>query len=230
MGIYEDVELLKKQMATVQGQMTDMNDQITALQPVAIAANTDLNDLSVGTYYIPSVTVSATILNKPVSTTSNATIIVLYGAEGELQQWYFINTKNVAHNNKIYHRYFYDNAWSEWETGYLKQDDSGWLDLPLASGISQHNATSFPCRYRKIGNRVRVEGCVKGFATAEKTIATLPAGYRPSKPFYTQGATNGGNTDTFNVQSGGIIERVSTTLANLSADNYHFINMEFYVD
>lgn len=216
-------------MAQAQQDIVNLQDEVRA--PEALAENANLNDLGVGTYYIPTVTISATISNKPINTTSNAAIIVLNGAaDGELQQWYFINTKNTTHNNKIYHRYYYDGEWSAWETGYLKQDDSGWIDLPLASGVTEHNSASFPCRYRKIGNRVRVEGCVRGFATATKTIATLPAGYRPSKPFYTQGATNGGNVDTFNVQSGGAIERVSTTLANLSADNYHFINMEFYVD
>lgn len=228
--IYEDVEALKEQMTQAQNDILALQGEVSA--PTALTENTNLNDLGVGTYYIPTVAVSATISNKPVSTTSNAAIIVLNGAaDGELQQWYFINTKNTTHNNKIYHRYYYDNAWSEWQTGYLKDDDSGWLDLPLASGVTEHNASNFPCRYRKIGNRVWIEGCVKGFSEVEKVVATIPAGFRPSKPFYMQNATNGGNVDTFNVQAtSGQIQRVSTTLSNVAADNYHFINMSYLVD
>lgn len=239
-GIYEDVATLQEQVALLQSQMSNaesnistIQENVDSLQPKALTANTDLNNLGVGTYYIPDVATTTTILNKPVSTTSNALIIVLHGASnGELQQWYFINTKNTSANNKIYHRYFYDGEWSDWETGYLKEDDTGWIDLPLASGVSEHNQTNFPCRYRKIGNRVVVEGCVNGFSTIEKTVATLPSGFRPSKPFYLQGATNGGKTDTFNVQSNGVIARVTTTLpeTSLSTANYHFINMTFLVD
>ncbi len=222
--IYEQVEALQTAVSTLQ-------TQVAALQPQALTNGADLNALGVGRYYIPDVTVSATILNKPTTRASNAFIDVVYGATGELQQWYYINTKGADVNNKVYHRYYYDGEWGEWLTGYMRPEDSGWLALPLSSGVTAHNEANFPCRYRKIGNRVFVEGCVKGFATAEKDIAVLPEGYRPSKPFYTQGATNGGNVDTFNVQATtGIIQRVATTLTNLSADNYHFINMEFLTD
>lgn len=228
--VYERVDALEAAMTTMQSQVSALQGEVTP--PIALEANADLNNLGVGTYYIPTVEISATVLNKPVSTTSNAAIIVLNGAaDGELQQWYFINTKNTTHNNKVYHRYYYDDEWSAWETGYLKDDDSGWLDLPLASGITEHNATAFPCRYRKIGNRVWIEGCVTGFSEVNKVVATIPAGFRPCKPFYMQNATNGGNTDTFNVQAtSGQIERVSTTLANLATTNYHFINMSYLIN
>lgn len=216
-NIYDDVELLKEQMET--------------LIPVALTEGADIHALPVGRYYIPDTVISATILNKPVTRNSNAYVDVRYGATGEKQVWYYINSKAADVNNKVYYCYFYDNEWSEWLTAFLRPDDSGWLDLPLASGITAHNASAFPCRYRKVGNMVFVEGCVKGFAEAEKIVATIPEGFRPSKSFYVQGATNGGNTDTFNVQAvSGQIQRVSTTLANLAADNYHFINMSYLID
>lgn len=244
--IYDDVAALTERVAALENQSTTTQSNISTIQsalntvqgdiadmqPVALVEGADLDNLVVGTYYIPNVTTSATILNKPVTTNSNAAIIVLNGAaNGELQQWYFINTKNTAKNNVVYHRYYYDNEWSDWEAGYLKPDDTGWLALPLASGIGQHDTTNFPCRYRKIGNRVWVEGCVNGFAEIEKVVATIPEGYRPSKSFYFQNATNGGKTDTFVVRAAsGQIQRVSTTLPTLATDNYHFINMSYLVD
>ena len=222
-NIYDDVEMLQQQVLTLQ-------QQIAALEPKVLVENTDLNTLTVGCYYIPNVTVSATILNKPITTTQNAYIEVRYGATGELQQWFYINSKAPARNNKVYYRYYYENEWCVWQTGYLRPDDSGWLELPLASSVGQHDASNFPCRYRKIGNVVYVEGCVNGFADVEKVIATLPECYRPSKTFYMQNATNGGKTDTFNVRTNGNIERISTTLSTLATTNYHFINTSYLVD
>lgn len=227
MGIYEDVALLQEQMTGVLANIEDIE------KGVALTENADLNTLGFGTYYIPNITVSATILNKPVERNSNALVLVKQGASNEKIMYYLINTKVENVNNKIYYRYYYDNSWSEWFTGYLRNDDTGWLPLPLASGVSEHNSSSFPCRYRKIGNKVYVQGCIKGFSTVEKLVFTLPEGFRPSKPFYMQNATNGGKTDTYNVQAtNGNVERVGTTLAttSLSNDNYHFINMEFLTD
>lgn len=226
MSVYDDVALLQEQMTAAQAEITALQ----TLKPQALTSGADLNALTVGNYYIPNTTISATILNKPITTTQNAFIIVRYGAEGELQQWFYINSKAATRNNKVYYRYYYENEWCAWNTGYLRPDDSGWLDLPLASGVGQHDAANFPCRYRKIANVVYVQGCVNGFADVEKVVATLPEGYRPSKSFYFQNATNGGKTDTFNIRANGNIERVSTTLPTLATSNYHFINLQFLID
>lgn len=61
--------------------------------------------------------------------------------------------------------------------------DTGWLSLPLASGISAHSGTP---QYRKSGNTVEVRAILKstsalGGSYTEVTIATLPAGYRPAQ-------------------------------------------------
>jgi len=118
-------------------------------------------------------------------------------------------------------------AWTVWKPIY---SDSGWSALPLASGVSQQNASVYPCRYRKLGNVVYVEGAVKGFTEIQKVVATLPEGFRPSKSFYMQTATNAGQTDTFMVRANGAIERMSTTRNPQSADDYHFINTSFLID
>ena len=118
-------------------------------------------------------------------------------------------------------------AWTVWTPVY---SDSGWQTLPLASGVSQQNASVYPCRYRRLGNVVYVEGAVKGFTEIQKVVATLPEGYRPAKSFYVQTATNAGQTDTFMFRANGDIERMATTRTPQSADDYHFINASFLID
>lgn len=63
------------------------------------------------------------------------------------------------------------------------QSDSGWLSLPLASGISAQSGTP---QYRKCGNVVEVRAILKsstaiGGSYTEVTVATLPVGYRPTQ-------------------------------------------------
>lgn len=108
--------------------------------------------------------------------------------------------------------------------------DTGWIDLPLATGITAHSTANFPCRYRKIGNSVRVEGCVEGITAMDTIVATLPEGFRPSKSFYNVTATNAGKTDTFNVRNNGEIKLVGSNLTALYSDQYHFITVQFLVD
>lgn len=215
-NIYDDVALLQEQMTTVQSQLAE-------IYPQNISENTDLNDLTVGNYIIPSTAISATIANKPV--TSNATAIVNVSrcaTSNSLMMKYWPCDKV---NPSYYQRCYYGGTWGEWKSVNLI--DSGYGSLPLESGISAHDASNFPCRYRKVGNVVYVEGCVKGFTEVEKVVAILPEGFRPNASFYSQQATNGGNTDTFLVRANGEIRRMACTLENRNVDNYHFINFNF---
>lgn len=111
-----------------------------------------------------------------------------------------------------------------------KIEDSGWKALPLSDGVFEQNSSLYPCRYRKIGNVVYVEGCVKGFAEVEKIIATLPEGYRPSKEYYYQDVAPAGKTDTFRFFTNGNIQRMATTTPSPSENNYHFITTSFLVN
>lgn len=223
--IYEEVEALKTQVTDLQQDMNNMFTDIEALQVIALTENADLNNLGAGTYYIPSTVVSATILNKPTESTATAIIQTCCGGDLALLQRYFPADKSKS---IFWERTYYGNAWGSWHV--VDHTDSGWIDLPLASGISAHNSTSFPCKYRKIGNKVYVRGCVKGFTETEKVVATLPAGFRPVSSFYMQKATDGGKTDTFNVRTNGEIKRVNTTQTAQAVGNYHFIDTEFLVD
>ncbi len=108
--------------------------------------------------------------------------------------------------------------------------DSGWIDLQLSTGITAHSVANFPCRYRKIGNRVFVEGCVLGVTSVDTVVATLPEGYRPSKSFYHVTAANGGYYDTFNVRNNGELKLIKTTIPTMYDTQFHFINAEFLTD
>lgn len=105
-----------------------------------------------------------------------------------------------------------------------------WKALPLASGISEYNTSNFPCRLKKQGKIVFVEGAVKGIATSSGVLATLPEGYRPNRPFYYIQSTTGGRINTLKITASGTIERVNTTNGNMLETDYHFINTSFIMN
>lgn len=105
-----------------------------------------------------------------------------------------------------------------------------WKTLTLASGISEHNSTNFPCRLKKQGKIVFVEGAVKGIATSSGVLATLPEGYRPNRPFYYIQATSGGKINTLKITTSGNIERVNTTNGSMATTDYHFLNVSFIMN
>ena len=105
-----------------------------------------------------------------------------------------------------------------------------WKTLSLVSGISEYNATNFPCRYKKQGKIVFIEGAVKGINTSSGVLATLPEGYRPNRPFYYIQATTGGRINTLKITANGTIERVNTTNGSMATSDYHFINTSFIMN
>lgn len=225
-NVYDDVEELKTQMSTAQANIAALQNQVAAFETKTIAENTDLNNLTVGNYIIPNEAVCATLLNKPCAANSTGYVTVIEGgSDGQLIMIYRTCSKAYP---SYWQRSYYGNAWGAWL--YIPVMDSGWIDLPLASGITAHNATTFPCRYRKIGNKVYVEGCVVGITDVNTVVATLPEDYRPSKSFYDTTAANGGYYDTFNVRSNGELKLVDSTIPAMYATQFHFINTEFLVD
>lgn len=59
-------------------------------------------------------------------------------------------------------------------------NDTGWIVLPLAEGITAYNEANAP-QYRKIGNLVVIRGTVKGVTARNTVVATMPEGFRPTK-------------------------------------------------
>lgn len=72
----------------------------------------------------------------------------------------------------------------------LIEGDSGWQNIPLASGITVGSLMK-KAQYRKIGKIVQVRGDVAGITKGGVTIGNLPAGYRPSTQIYTINACSG---------------------------------------
>lgn len=68
-------------MEQLQTDVEELQSDVTALQNTTVrtvlTANTDLNNLGVGHYYIPNYDTALTILNKPDSTGQTAAIDVV---------------------------------------------------------------------------------------------------------------------------------------------------------
>lgn len=81
--------------------------------PIHLTSGTDLNSLTaVGHYTIPSTAVSATILNKPTTSTATAEITVsIAGNTAQAVQRYYIASKGDA---LIYQRIYYQSSWGAW--------------------------------------------------------------------------------------------------------------------
>lgn len=87
----------------------------------------------------------------------------------------------------------------------LKQnliEDTGWLPLPLGSGVTGYSWAS-PV-YRKIGNIISVQGVVKAssLSSGSTTICTLPYG---SKTEYGIGLRTGNGIQPFSLRPNGVL-------------------------
>lgn len=174
MGIYEDIALLQSQMTAAQTAIEELQTSIANMNYKPIAANSDLDDLTEGKYYITDYDTCFTISNRPDTTGQTATIEVLKaGANGQLIMIY---TGCIKEYINVYMRVYYADGWGDW----LKFDnDTGWQTLNLNSGWSNPYGNDV-AKYRKIGNVVYLRGLINGTSAAGNVIATLPEGYRPN--------------------------------------------------
>lgn len=96
--------------------------------------------------------------------------------------------------------------------------DSGWINLPLASGVSNYGDNV--SQYRKIGNVVYyyilVEKSGLGWGSQ---VATLPTGYRPNQEATSSGR-HGNGICNFSVATNGQILFLAST--NTSTTDYRF--------
>ena len=107
--------------------------------------------------------------------------------------------------------------------------DSGWLDLPLSTGIAAYNEAQKP-RYRKVGKTVFLTGVLKGVTGSDVTIATLPSGYTPSKRAIIPIACVGQMIGKISIDTDGSIVLNRTTVEPVIAENWHSIACNFNVD
>ena len=178
-SIYDDVEQLQTDVAQLQSDMTTVQQDITELQNISgrtqLSANTDLNSLGAGHYYIPNTETAATITNKPDSTNQTAAIdVVEAGSTGQLIMIYRGCIKEYINE---WVRVYYADGWGDWlrEGG----NDTGWINLPLNTGWTMDDYESEFPQYRKIGNIVYLRGLLNATSAAGNIIATLPSGFRP---------------------------------------------------
>lgn len=210
-NIYDDVELLKQQVVTLQ-------QQVTSLSPQVLVENVDLNTLGVGRYIIPSTAVSATLLNKPITNTWTGFIDVIpAGSDGQLIMRYCPVSKDFE---SYYQRAYYSGSWGNWKTVSLKHID--WTDLPLAAGITAYSEAQKP-RYMRNNKTVFLSGVVKGLTTHDSLIGTLPSGFRPAKKVIFPIASVGQIISKLSVETDGRIVYNRSSMEPIVAENYHSI-------
>ena len=212
-NIYDDVELLQSQVAALITEMsTKLSDVVTNLN------GADLNEV-IGKIIIGY---DNNCVNRP--TGQNGYLINIPHADSpgnyNKQIWF------TRPANNVFVRSMEDGIFGEWTPIRF---DGGWHALSLANGVTQQNASEYPCRFRKINNRVYIEGCVKGLVTSSQIVCTLPEEYRPVQRYYFQAPTNSGGTDTYRVNLDGTIDWAATTGA-INANNWHFITTSFLVN
>ena len=95
-----------------------------------------------------------------------------------------------------------------------------WLALPLQGGWANYGNGYMPAQYRKVGDVVELRGLVQG---GGYTIATLPAGYRPTAGrglFAVQ--TNANTIGRIDIDTAGSIMMVQGNNGWISLDNVRF--------
>lgn len=101
---------------------------------VDLTAGLDLDTLlTPGFYTIPNSTVAAGLLNKPFTSSSTGSILVLReGDQGQLRQ---ICRKASKGDNKVYERVYYSSSWGAWEKTYDGPGTILWSgELPMQNG------------------------------------------------------------------------------------------------
>ncbi len=90
--------------------------------------------------------------------------------------------------------------------------DSGWVDVPLASGITAQGGEPF--RVRRIGNVVYPRSGIDGTGIPASTttkIATLPAGFRPVGMFVAAAGTLNSASTVVRIDATGIMSLITSS-------------------
>lgn len=209
-------------MAEAQIAITALNTAVGAMGVTELIEGIDLHELAEGDYLIPNAAVSATILNKPTTSTNTARVKVLAMGDSGQKTIYYIPCSKT--DNTYYMQAYYSGGWGDWITTALT--DSGWLDLPLSTGITAYSDAQKP-RYRKIGNEVFLSGVYTGAVGQNLTIATLPSGYRPTKKIILPCASVGQMFSKISIETNGEIVLNRTTVEPIIAENWHSIACSF---
>lgn len=104
--------------------------------------------------------------------------------------------------------------------------DTGWIDIPLASGITAYSEEQAP-RCRKIGKDVFLSGVLRGVTAKDQTVATLPVGFRPSKKVMFAVCSVGQMFTKMTVNTNGTIVLNRSSIEPVEAINWHSIACDF---
>ena len=113
--------------------------------------------------------------------------------------------------------------------------DTGWIDLPLDSGVQAYNSNQTP-KYRKIGKIVFLRGAVTNILERNTIIGTLPAGFRPatvSHPYIQNTSMRTGNFPMFSriiVGTDGIIKLEAISDGAAFGNKWFPINCCFVIE
>lgn len=136
--------------------------------------------------------------------------------------------------NNIYTRCMENGVWEAWTP---LRYDTGWVDIPLAEGITVANEAR-PVQYRRINNEVFLRGGIRGVTADLQVIGTLPNGYRPPNGFYavqvmqhTAGEEKStGNFWRMNIRTNGEIVMQYNTNPTHSASHWYDIDTQFLMN
>lgn len=116
--------------------------------------------------------------------------------------------------------------YEEWKE--ISTNDTGWLNLPLSSGIVVDSGLT--PQYRKIGNRVFIRGSVKNILNGNSVIGTLPVGFRPVLQNHHYATfTNTNACASFNISTDGRIIYQGNSTNTFNAEWFVVITNNFII-
>lgn len=116
--------------------------------------------------------------------------------------------------------------YEEWKE--ISTNDTGWINLPLSSGIVVDSGLT--PQYRKIGNRVFIRGSVKNILNGNSVIGTLPVGFRPVLQNHHYATfTNTNACASFNISTDGRIIYQGNSTNTFNAEWFVVITNNFII-
>lgn len=105
--------------------------------------------------------------------------------------------------------------------------DTGWMDIPLSSGITVLDGYAY--QYRRIGKQVFLRAPLVGVAQAQQVVGTLPVGFRPNSIHYYASFKNGYQPIACCVNTDGTIVIMGSTDGQYVTGHFYCINTNFAI-
>ncbi|WP_261783023.1 viral A-type inclusion protein [Clostridium botulinum] len=198
-----DIGTLKDNVQTNTSQLKEIEQNYYSLNnAIPIPSNSDLNNYTEpGNYFSAGSGISNTLTNCPFTDGAFALKVerITIGTAINLRQILKANSSNVI----TCERNCLNGTWLEKWKQLSTIEDTGWIDLPLASGITVDGKIT--PQYRRVNNQVFICGSILGVDSTAKTVAILPVGFRPSRANYYVGFTTGTYINAIRIDSNGNI-------------------------